>query len=166
MITFSSAAGADVEDPWSAWEFFRRLVWKRAETLPIPSIVRILLRSALVASAARAMEDRAAADLLTARARGWFMQGLESASESDLRRAIAIGERALAGEIADVELRFALQRLVSLAHVRLAGILITPTQYTAFNVGVPFAISGFIAAILGGFGSAMGAFVGGILPVR
>lgn len=45
----------------------------------------------------------------------------------------------------------------------LAGILITPTQYTAFNVGVPFAISGFIAAILGGFGSAMGAFVGGIL---
>lgn len=45
----------------------------------------------------------------------------------------------------------------------LAGILITPTQYTAFNVGVPFAISGFIAAILGGFGSAFGAFVGGIL---
>jgi len=45
----------------------------------------------------------------------------------------------------------------------IAGILITPTQYTAFNVGVPFAISGFIAAILGGFGSAGGAFVGGIM---
>ncbi|MBL8383344.1 MAG: branched-chain amino acid ABC transporter permease [Burkholderiales bacterium] len=44
-----------------------------------------------------------------------------------------------------------------------AGILITPTQYTAFNVGVPFAISGFIAAILGGFGSALGAFAGGIM---
>ena len=44
-----------------------------------------------------------------------------------------------------------------------AGILITPTQYTSFNVGVPFAISGFIAAILGGFGSAGGAFVGGIM---
>jgi len=58
------AAGADVEEPWSAWEFFRRLVWKRDETLPIPSIVRILLRSALVASTARANEDRAAADLL------------------------------------------------------------------------------------------------------
>jgi len=39
-------------------------VWRRKETLPIPSIVRILLRSALVSSAARAMEDRAAADLL------------------------------------------------------------------------------------------------------
>ncbi len=58
------SAGAGVEDSWSAWEFFRRLVWKRKETLPIPSIVRILLRSALVASANRAIEDRAAADLL------------------------------------------------------------------------------------------------------
>jgi branched-chain amino acid transport system permease protein len=44
-----------------------------------------------------------------------------------------------------------------------AGILVTPTQYTAYNVGVPFAISGFIAAILGGFGNAAGAFLGGIM---
>jgi NTE family protein len=58
------AAGAGVMEPWSAWQFFRRMVWKRNETLPIPSIVRILLRSALVASAARAAEDRQAADLL------------------------------------------------------------------------------------------------------
>ena len=58
------AAGADAMEPWSAWEFFRRLLWKRDETLPIPSIVRILLRSALVASTERAQEDRAIADLL------------------------------------------------------------------------------------------------------
>jgi NTE family protein len=58
------AAGAGVTEPWSAWEFFRRLIWKRNETLPIPSIVAILLRSALVASAARAAEDRQAADML------------------------------------------------------------------------------------------------------
>jgi NTE family protein len=58
------AAGAGVMEPWSAWEFFRRLLWRRNETLPIPSIVRILLRSALVASTARAQEDRAAADLV------------------------------------------------------------------------------------------------------
>jgi NTE family protein len=58
------AAGAGVTEPWSAWQFFRRLIWKRNETLPIPSIVRILLRSALVSSAAHAIEDRAAADLL------------------------------------------------------------------------------------------------------
>ena len=45
----------------------------------------------------------------------------------------------------------------------IAGVLITPTQYTAFNVGVPFAISGFIAAIVGGFGHPLGAFMGGIM---
>jgi len=60
----SAGAGVSVEESWSAWEFFRRLIWKRKETLPIPSIVRILLRSALVASAAHTLEDRAAADLL------------------------------------------------------------------------------------------------------
>jgi NTE family protein len=58
------AAGADVMEPWSAWQFFRRLIWRRNETLPIPSIVAILLRSALVASTARAAQDRGAADLL------------------------------------------------------------------------------------------------------
>jgi len=58
------SAGESVEDAWSAWEFFRRLVWHRRETLPIPSIVRILLRSALISSTARAQRDRAACDLL------------------------------------------------------------------------------------------------------
>ncbi len=45
----------------------------------------------------------------------------------------------------------------------IAGILVTPTQYTAFNVGTPFGVYGFIAAIIGGFGSAGGALAGGIL---
>jgi branched-chain amino acid transport system permease protein len=44
-----------------------------------------------------------------------------------------------------------------------AGILVTPTQVTAFNVGTPFGVNGFIAAIIGGFGSAGGALAGGIL---
>jgi branched-chain amino acid transport system permease protein len=44
-----------------------------------------------------------------------------------------------------------------------AGILVTPTQYTAFNVGTPFGVNGFIAAIIGGFGSAGGALAGGVL---
>ncbi len=58
------AAGADVVDSWSAWEFLRRLVWNRGETLPIPSIVRLLLRSALIGSTARALADRTQVDLL------------------------------------------------------------------------------------------------------
>jgi branched-chain amino acid transport system permease protein len=44
-----------------------------------------------------------------------------------------------------------------------AGILVAPLQYTAFNIGIPFAISGFIAAVLGGLGHAGGAFIGGIV---
>jgi branched-chain amino acid transport system permease protein len=44
-----------------------------------------------------------------------------------------------------------------------AGILITPTQYTAYGVGGPFGTNGFIAAIIGGFGSAPAALVGGVL---
>src|SRR5215475_1703790 len=44
-----------------------------------------------------------------------------------------------------------------------AGILITLTQYTAYSVDGPFGINGFIAAIIGGFGSAPAALVGGIL---
>jgi branched-chain amino acid transport system permease protein len=44
-----------------------------------------------------------------------------------------------------------------------AGILVTPTQYTAFNVGTPFGVNGFIAAIIGGFGNAGGALVGGLV---
>lgn len=45
----------------------------------------------------------------------------------------------------------------------LAGILITPTQYTSYSVGGPFGVNGFIAAIIGGFGSAPGALAGGVL---
>jgi len=44
-----------------------------------------------------------------------------------------------------------------------AGILVTPTQYTAYNIGTPFGVSGFIAAIIGGFGNAGGALAGGLL---
>src|SRR5262249_50609607 len=58
------SAGAGASDAWSAWEFFRRLIWRRRETLPIPSIVRILIRSALVSSTARSLQDREAADML------------------------------------------------------------------------------------------------------
>jgi branched-chain amino acid transport system permease protein len=44
-----------------------------------------------------------------------------------------------------------------------AGILVTPTQYTAFGVGTPFGVNGFIAAIIGGFGNAGGALAGGLM---
>ena len=52
--------------------------------------------------------------------------------------------------------------ILSAALGAIGGILITPTQYTAFHIGVPFAVSGFIAAIIGGLGNPLGAFIGGI----
>jgi len=58
------SAGEGVETPWSAWEFVRRLIWRRKETLPLPSIVRILLRSALVSSDEASARQREVADLV------------------------------------------------------------------------------------------------------
>jgi branched-chain amino acid transport system permease protein len=78
-------------------------------------------------------------------------------------RACAIDREAAALQGIPVSRMLALAFALSAALGALAGILITPTQYTAFNVGVPFAISGFIAAIVGGFGRPFGAFAGGIL---
>ena len=78
-------------------------------------------------------------------------------------RACAINREAAALQGIPVARMLSIAFALSAALGAVAGILITPTQYTAFNVGVPFAISGFIAAILGGFGSAGGAFAGGIM---
>ena len=78
-------------------------------------------------------------------------------------RACSINRDAAALQGIRVSRMLALAFALSAGLGAIAGILITPTQYTAFNVGVPFAISGFIAAIVGGFGRPLGAFAGGIL---
>lgn len=78
-------------------------------------------------------------------------------------RACAFNREAAALQGINVSQMLSLSFALSAALGAAAGVLITPTQYTAFNVGVPFAISGFIAAILGGFGHPLGAFAGGIM---
>jgi branched-chain amino acid transport system permease protein len=78
-------------------------------------------------------------------------------------RACAIDRDAAALQGIPVSRMLALAFGLSAALGAFAGVLITPTQYTAFNLGVPFAISGFIAAIVGGFGRPIGALSGGIL---
>lgn len=45
----------------------------------------------------------------------------------------------------------------------LGGLLTTPAQFTAFNVGLPYALKGFAAAMIGGFGNIWGATVGGVI---
>jgi branched-chain amino acid transport system permease protein len=78
-------------------------------------------------------------------------------------RACAINREAAALQAIPVSSMLTLAFALSAGLGAIAGILITPTQYTAFNIGVPFAISGFIAAIVGGFGRPFGAFLGGLL---
>lgn len=77
-------------------------------------------------------------------------------------RAVAIDREAAALQGIPVSRMLALAFALSAALGAIGGILITPTQFTAFDIGVPFAISGFIAAIVGGFGRPFGAFLGGL----
>lgn len=91
---------------------------------------------------------------------GWFFA---STKTGKAMRACSINRDAAALQGIPVSRMLALSFALSAALGALAGVLVTPTQYTAFNVGVPFAISGFIAAIVGGFGRPLGALVGGIL---
>jgi branched-chain amino acid transport system permease protein len=77
-------------------------------------------------------------------------------------RACAINREAAALQGIPVSKMLMLSFGLSAGLGAVAGILVTPTQITAFNVGLPFAISGFIAAIVGGFGRPFGAFLGGL----
>jgi len=43
------------------------------------------------------------------------------------------------------------------------GAMITPAQYTSADAGLAYGVFGFVAAVLGGFGSLPGALVGGII---
>jgi branched-chain amino acid transport system permease protein len=77
-------------------------------------------------------------------------------------RACAINREAAALQGINVTHMLALSFALSAGLGAIAGILIAPSQFTAFNIGTPFAISGFIAAIVGGFGRPFGAFLGGL----
>src|SRR3954470_14749979 len=90
----------------------------------------------------------------------WFFA---STKTGKAMRACSINAEAAALQGIPVTRMLALSFALSAALGALAGVLVTPTQYTAFNIGVPFAISGFIAAIVGGFGRPLGALLGGML---
>lgn len=45
----------------------------------------------------------------------------------------------------------------------IAGIIIAPITFTSYDVGIMLGLKGFVAAVLGGLGSAVGAIVGGLL---
>lgn len=90
----------------------------------------------------------------------WFFA---STKTGKAMRACSINAEAASLQGIPVTRMLALSFALSAGLGALAGVLVTPTQYTAFNIGVPFAISGFIAAIVGGFGRPAGALIGGVL---
>jgi branched-chain amino acid transport system permease protein len=45
----------------------------------------------------------------------------------------------------------------------IGGILIAPVQFTAYNIGSSYSMRGFVAAVLGGFDSIVGALIGGLI---
>jgi branched-chain amino acid transport system permease protein len=78
-------------------------------------------------------------------------------------RACAINPEVASMLAIPVERMLSYSFALSAALGAVGGILITPTQYTAYHIGVPMGVNGFIAAILGGLGNPGGAFVGGIM---
>lgn len=56
----------------------------------------------------------------------------------------------------------ALAMVVTAAIGGLAGITFAPAQYTAYSDGITYGVFGFVAAVIGGFGSLKGALAGGV----
>jgi len=52
---------------------------------------------------------------------------------------------------------------IGIACVALAGILMTPFFYISPQVGLPFTLTAFVVAVLGGLGSLPGALIGGLI---
>jgi branched-chain amino acid transport system permease protein len=81
------------------------------------------------------------------------------------RAVMATSNNRLAAQLVGINtnLMMTLSFGLSAAIGALAGVLITPITLTSYQVGVPLALKGFAAAMLGGMGNPKGALVGGVL---
>lgn len=77
-------------------------------------------------------------------------------------RACAINRRAAALMGIDAQVMSAVAFTLSAALGAIGGIIITPITLTSYSVGTMLGLKGFAAAALGGFGSQIGAVVGGL----
>ncbi|MFQ5622019.1 MAG: branched-chain amino acid ABC transporter permease [Paracoccaceae bacterium] len=78
---------------------------------------------------------------------------------------LATSNNRLAARLVGVNTNFVmtLSFALSAAIGAFAGVLVTPITLTSYDVGIALALKGFAAAMLGGMGSPLGAFVGGLL---
>ena len=81
------------------------------------------------------------------------------------RAVLATSNNRLAAQLVGINTNWVmtLSFALSAAIGALAGVLVTPITNTAYDVGIPLALKGFAAAMLGGMGVPAGALVGGIL---
>ncbi len=78
---------------------------------------------------------------------------------------LATANNRLAAQLVGINTRFIMTLSFGLAAAigAIAGVLITPITLVSYDVGVPLALKGFAAAMLGGLGNPLGALVGGLL---
>ncbi len=81
------------------------------------------------------------------------------------RAVLATSNNRLAAQLVGIDTRFmmTLSFGLSAAIGALAGVLVSPITLTSYQVGVPLALKGFAAAMLGGMGNPKGALLGGLL---
>jgi branched-chain amino acid transport system permease protein len=81
------------------------------------------------------------------------------------RAVLATSNNRLAAQLVGINTNFmmTLSFGLSAAIGALAGVLIAPITLTSYQVGVPLALKGFAAAMLGGMGNPKGALVGGVI---
>ena len=81
------------------------------------------------------------------------------------RAVLATSNNRLAAQLVGINTNWVmtLSFALSAAIGALAGVLVTPITNVSYDVGIPLALKGFAAAMLGGMGAPVGALVGGIL---
>lgn len=90
----------------------------------------------------------------------WFFKGTLTG-----KAMLAVAANRDAARLAGINPKFILllSFALSAALSATAGIVAAPITLTSYNIGIMFALKGFVAAVLGGMGSAVGAVVGGLL---
>ncbi len=78
---------------------------------------------------------------------------------------IGTAHNRLAAELAGINTRFVLMASFALSALlgAIAGVVVTPITFTAYDTGVMLGLKGFVAAVLGGLGNGPGAIMGGLI---
>lgn len=90
----------------------------------------------------------------------WFFKGTLKG-----KAMLAVAANRDAARLAGINPKFMLLLAFTLSAAlsAIAGVVAAPITLTSYNIGIMFALKGFVASVFGGMGSAVGAVVGGLL---